>query len=916
MKKLISNYSFNASGKTVTFSDYGSISLENVLLITNVTTNTVIYNFTQSAKGGTVSGNVLTLTYNTGSMSNGDKLQIYYDDPNYAPTQSTKITDGTNSVNVLKSDGTSAGQNSQLVSPSYLTVPFTTSTAQAVATTDVGNYRWVSVQVASQGTSSSVVFQVSNDGVNYTNVTLAISQTNISTVVSNTANTGIWHGPLTGRYFRLNVTGISAGTTAGTIVFSSMAGVLQAIGVDTEITNATASTDTLTNPTVGQVGVIPSLFNGTSWDRTRSATATAGTTGTGLLGTGVLGYDGTNYQRLKTDANGVLAMSMSDGTTTGSNIAGDAGQNAQLVAGSRKEVAFTTTTVQALAATDVSNYRWVSVHVVAQGTSSTITYQGSNDNTNWVNVVLQNTVSSGAFLPSATDTTTGVIRHGPLSYRYFRLNVTGISAGTTSGVIEFFSQSPATITNSGLVTQSGAWTVGSNTATGSATPANAFLMGMSDNTNLQPLRTNVGADAATGNIFLATQQGVYNGSNYDRVRTASSVAGTTGTGLVGAGVLGFDGTNYQRLKTDSSGVLAVSGTSSGGDIVTGDTGQNAGVVTGGRKEVTSLSAGSLNADLLSSTDASNYSWGSVQVTGTWSGTITFQVSNDNSTWNSMTWANSASTVSSSTSTTTGNAVFHGPIPGRYIRIRMTAYTSGTANGTVELFNNTRASNAVGVQAAQSGTWTVGSNTATGTTVPANAFYVGATDGVNLTGLRNVSGSSDGSTSALSVGGYAYNGTGWDRQRSANTAAGTTGTGLLGAGVLGIYNSAAPTITSGNYERIQLDVNGNQKETLATLIAGENLSTNRMMVEYTNSYTYISTATTTVVKSGAGFLHNITVQGGTTGTIIIYDNTAGSGTIIYSFDSTAAIATYAMDISFSTGCTVVTGAATKLTVAWH
>lgn len=79
-------------------------------------------------------------------------------------------------------------------------------------------------------------------------------------------------------------------------------------------------------------------------------------------------------------------------------------------------------------------------------------------------------------------------------------------------------------------------------------------------------------------------------------------------------------------------------------------------------------------------------------------------------------------------------------------------------------------------------------------------------------------------------------------------------------------------------------------------------------------TYISTGTTTLVASGQGTLHTVTVQGGTTGTIIIYDNIVGSGTILASFDTTVALATYTFDIGFSKGCTVVTSAATKLTLS--
>ena len=80
------------------------------------------------------------------------------------------------------------------------------------------------------------------------------------------------------------------------------------------------------------------------------------------------------------------------------------------------------------------------------------------------------------------------------------------------------------------------------------------------------------------------------------------------------------------------------------------------------------------------------------------------------------------------------------------------------------------------------------------------------------------------------------------------------------------------------------------------------------VEMRNNATVISTATTTVCKTGAGLLHTITVTGGTAGTIVVYDNTAASGTIP-SFSSTNALATYTFNVSFSIGLTVVTSAAT-------
>ncbi len=85
MKTKINNYTFDKTAKTVTFTDYTTIRLDSILLITNVTDNVIVYNFADSTLGGTVATNVLTLTYDTSAMDNTDKLQIFYDDPDINP---------------------------------------------------------------------------------------------------------------------------------------------------------------------------------------------------------------------------------------------------------------------------------------------------------------------------------------------------------------------------------------------------------------------------------------------------------------------------------------------------------------------------------------------------------------------------------------------------------------------------------------------------------------------------------------------------------------------------------------------------------------------------------------------------------------------------------------------------------------
>lgn len=79
--------------------------------------------------------------------------------------------------------------------------------------------------------------------------------------------------------------------------------------------------------------------------------------------------------------------------------------------------------------------------------------------------------------------------------------------------------------------------------------------------------------------------------------------------------------------------------------------------------------------------------------------------------------------------------------------------------------------------------------------------------------------------------------------------------------------------------------------------------------------YISTATTTPVRTTAGKLGNIVFQGGDAGTVIGYDNaSAASGDILFSFDSSNAVSTEEFGgATFKNGLTVVTSAARKLTI---
>ena len=93
MKKLlgtdaVGSYTFTPASNTITLSGLAqAVSLQNFLLITNTTANTIIYNFADPTTGAvSFNNNILTLDYNTSAMASTDRLQIYVDLPSYEET--------------------------------------------------------------------------------------------------------------------------------------------------------------------------------------------------------------------------------------------------------------------------------------------------------------------------------------------------------------------------------------------------------------------------------------------------------------------------------------------------------------------------------------------------------------------------------------------------------------------------------------------------------------------------------------------------------------------------------------------------------------------------------------------------------------------------------------------------------------
>lgn len=79
--------------------------------------------------------------------------------------------------------------------------------------------------------------------------------------------------------------------------------------------------------------------------------------------------------------------------------------------------------------------------------------------------------------------------------------------------------------------------------------------------------------------------------------------------------------------------------------------------------------------------------------------------------------------------------------------------------------------------------------------------------------------------------------------------------------------------------------------------------------------YAGTNATTVLKYGAGQLKRIAITDNA-GTLIAYDNTAGSGTVLCNLDASKTVGTMEFDLPFNNGLTIVTAGTPKMTIVYE
>jgi hypothetical protein len=88
----------------------------------------------------------------------------------------------------------------------------------------------------------------------------------------------------------------------------------------------------------------------------------------------------------------------------------------------------------------------------------------------------------------------------------------------------------------------------------------------------------------------------------------------------------------------------------------------------------------LNDDLIASLDVSQYKFISLQLTGNWVATVSFQGSNDGGTFYPIVTSNPSGGLANGETSTTENRLVKVPTIYRFVRIRATAYSSGIIEG--------------------------------------------------------------------------------------------------------------------------------------------------------------------------------------------------------------------------------------------
>lgn len=252
----------------------------------------------------------------------------------------------------------------------------------------------------------------------------------------------------------------------------------------------------------------------------------------------------TNTSNSATSANqtnGAQQTKITDGTNIANVGTADSGNNFQFMGGVPKTDSISLSAgSQSSAWFDLAMYPSFSLEILTNASGNTLSFQTSSDaaQTNVTGTILMvSSTNNGAGVGSSSSATATL--SGSRTGRYFRVSSTLSGGNTATLTLTRYTMPHFFPIVGGQVnaTQSGTWTVGSNSATGSAIPANVFPMGIKDNNGNLAVINSAGdvADNNVGGTIPTSGSFDYNGiiGNWDRHRNNNTgaliAAGTTST---------------------------------------------------------------------------------------------------------------------------------------------------------------------------------------------------------------------------------------------------------------------------------------------------------------------------------------------------------------------------------------------------
>lgn len=411
MTQAITNYTFNAASKQITFSDYGSIAIERVLLIRNLVTGTYIYKATDLAFGGTVATNILTFTASNSGMSNGDALLIRYDPAISLDTQ--KVDVGT------------------IVLPTGAA----TETKQDTGNTSLSNINSKIPALGGALVAASIPVNIAS------NQTVPVSITGVSTsALQTTGNTSV--GSIDTKTPVLGAAVIASSVPVN--IASNQTVPVSISGGSTSALQTTGNTslgniDTKT-PALGAATIANSTPVNIASNQTVPVSGTVTTTPPSNASTNVAQVGGSNVSLGQQLIAASIPVALATEDVQDLAITGQSAQTAV--------VNNILTVASGASATDVGMFRSFTVQVVSTGTGGTYIFEGSNDNTNFQSTPVFNQALAipVPIVTAITATSSSIIYAGACNFRFLRLRIATTITGGSIQAFTNYTQYPISTT--------------------------------------------------------------------------------------------------------------------------------------------------------------------------------------------------------------------------------------------------------------------------------------------------------------------------------------------------------------------------------------------------------------------------------------------------------------------------------------